>query len=75
MPVKLLRVFTWLWASYAVLVNVAAIVGALTMLADPWAQLTEWYSPFNFANWRHEARLISPAIASHFLAQWLSSRT
>lgn len=74
MLVTLLRVFTWLAATYAVLVNVAAIVGAFMTLADPWAQIGEWCSPFNLANWRHEAGLISPAIASHFLAGWLSAR-
>ncbi len=74
MLVKLLRVFTWLWAIYAVLANVAAIVGAFMTLADPWAQIAEWYSPFNFANWRHEVALISPAIASHFFAGWLGRR-
>ncbi len=74
MLVKLLRAITWLSASYAVLVNVAAIVGAFATFADPWAQLAEWYSPFNFANWRQEAAMISPAISAHFFARWLAAR-
>ncbi len=74
MLVKLLRVFTWLAATYAVLVNVVAVVGAFMTIADPWGQIADWYSPFNVQNWRDEIGLLSPAIASHFLAGWLAAR-
>ncbi len=57
MLVTLFRVFAWLTGLYAVLVNVVAIVWACTTLADPWAPIAAWYSPLNFANWRHEMRL------------------
>jgi hypothetical protein len=74
MLVTLLRVFTWLAAVYAVSTNVVAIGWACTTLADPWAQIAAWYSPLNFANWRHEAGLFAPALASHYVAGWLSAR-
>lgn len=72
MLLTLLRVFTWLWAGYAVLVNVLAIVAAFFVSADPWDQIVTWYSPLNLTNWRYEARLFSPAFSAHFLAAWLS---
>lgn len=75
MLVTLLRVFTWLWAGYAVLVNVLAVVAALVASESPWEQIAWWYNPRNFTNWRYQARLFSPAVASHFLAQWLSRRS
>ncbi len=74
MLVTLFRVFAWLAVIYAVLVNVVAIAWACTTLADPWAQIAAWYSPLNFANWRHEAGLFAPALASHYMAGWLSAR-
>jgi hypothetical protein len=39
MLAKLLRTFMWLWVTYAVLVNVFAIIGAFMTLQDPWPQI------------------------------------
>ncbi len=75
MLVRLLRVFMWSALSYAVLTNVVATIWAFTNSIDPWEQIGVWFSPLNSANWRREARLFSPAIAAHFRAGWLSSRT
>ncbi len=58
MLVKLLRVFTWLWASYALLANAAALVGAFTIIADPRAQLTVSSTP---STGQREVHLISSA--------------
>ena len=74
MLVKLLRVFTWLAVIYAVEENVAMMLGAFSTTETPWSHIAGWFNPLIFDNWRFEARLISPAIASHFLAGWLSAR-
>jgi len=75
MLVTLLRVFTWLWAGYAVLLNALAKVAAFFVRADPWDQIVTWHSPLNLTNWRYEARLFSPAFSAHFPVAWLSRKT
>jgi len=74
MLVTLLRVFTWLAVAYAVVENVAMVIGAFVTSETPWRLIAAWLNPLSFDNWRFEGRLIAPAIASHFLAGWLVAR-
>jgi hypothetical protein len=74
MLVTLLRVFTWLAVAYAVVENGAMVIGAFGTSETPWSLIAAWFNPLSFDNWRFEARLIAPAVASHFLAGWLAAR-
>jgi hypothetical protein len=74
MLVTLLRVFTWLAVAYAVVENVAMVIGAFGTSETPWSLIAAWFNPLSFDNWRFEGRLIAPALASHFSAGWLSAR-
>ncbi len=74
MLATLFRVLAWLAVIYAVEENVAMIIGAFGTSETPWSLIAAWFNPLIFDNWRFEGRLIAPAIASHYVAGWLSAR-